>query len=134
MLSAVAICEENFAHCLYFLPYVKNLLDFIPIGEELFYRGLVHGSFRDNVGDNRASYIDSSAFALTHLAHFGIVYVNGQWNFLFIPSILWVLFIFITSRLFYFCKKRTGSILGAIISHAAFNVTMMYLIFYYILK
>jgi membrane protease YdiL (CAAX protease family) len=107
---------------------------FSPIGEELFYRGLVHGSFQVDIGDNRASYVDSLAFAVTHLAHFGIVYVNNQWDFLIIPSILWIFFMFITSRVFYFCKNMTGSILGAIISHAAFNLTMIYLIFYHILK
>ena len=106
---------------------------FSPIGEELFYRGFVHGSFQVNVGDNKASYLDSLAFALTHLAHFGIVYRAGNWELLIIPAILWVSLMFITSRIFYICKKNTGSILGAIVSHAGFNLTMMYFIFYHIL-
>ena len=106
---------------------------FSPIGEELFYRGMIHGSFSRKYGDNKASHIDSLAFALTHLAHFGIVYVDGQWDFLLLPSLLWLIFMFFTSRLFHYCKKRTGSILGAIVSHAAFNGCMMYFIFYHIL-
>ena len=108
-------------------------MTFSPIGEELFYRGFVHGSFQVNVGDNKASCLDSLAFAVTHLAHFGIVYNSGNWKFLIIPAILWVLLMFITSRIFYICKKKTGSILGAVISHAGFNITMMYFIFYHIL-
>lgn len=118
----------------YFLISASMSMLFSPIGEELFYRGLVHGSFQVNVGDNRASYIDSMAFAVTHLAHFGIVYSNDQWDLLLLPAVLWVFLMFLTSRIFYLCKKRTGSLLGAIISHAAFNLTMMYLIFYWILK
>jgi hypothetical protein len=70
-----------------------------------------------------------------------VLRANVTGNFYFVPivfllisSILWIIFMFLTSRVFYFCKKMTSSILGAIISHAAFNLTMMYLIFYYILK
>lgn len=60
-----------------------------------------------------------------------IVYFIGV--LLIIPAILWVFLMFITSRIFIICKKKTGSILGAIISHAGFNLTMMYFIFYHIL-
>jgi membrane protease YdiL (CAAX protease family) len=106
---------------------------FSPIGEELFYRGIVHGSFVPKTGEHMASIIDSLAFALTHLAHFGIVYIMGNWSFLFVPSLLWVFFMFLTSRLFFLCKVKTGSILGAIASHAGFNLAMMYFILYHIL-
>jgi len=117
----------------YFLIYALTGMTFSPIGEELFYRGLVHGSFVEKLGEQRASTVDSLAFALTHLAHFGIVYISGGWQFLFIPALLWVLSMFVTSKIFFICKEKTGSILGAIISRAAFNLTMMYFIFYHIL-
>ena len=77
--------------------------------------------------------INSTAFALTHLAHFGIIYLLGSWRFLLIPALLWVFSMFVASRIFFICKEKTGSILGAIISHAAFNLSMMYFIFYHIL-
>jgi hypothetical protein len=109
-------------------------MTFSPIGEELFYRGIVHGSFAKELGERKASIIDSLAFALTHLAHFGIIYLSGNWHFLFLPAIMWVIFMFMASRIFFICKQKTGSIYGAIISHAAFNLTMMYFIFYHILK
>lgn len=109
-------------------------MTFSPIGEELLYRGLVHGSFQVNIGERKASYVDSTAFALTHLAHFGIIYVSGHWEFLLIPSLLWIILMFLTSRLFFICKKKTGSIFGAIASHAGFNLVMMYIIFYHILQ
>jgi len=47
---------------------------FSPIGEELFFRGIVHSSFAKSIGDTRASIVDSSAFALTHISHFGLVF------------------------------------------------------------
>lgn len=118
---------------IYFLIYAITGITFSPIGEELFYRGLVHGSFVDRFGEQKASTVDSLAFALTHLAHFGIVYLSGVWQFLFLPATLWLICMFIVSRLFFVCKQKSGSILGAIICHAGFNLMMMYLIFYYIL-
>ncbi len=107
-------------------------MTFSPIGEELFYRGVIHGSFVDQFGETKASIFDSLAFALTHLAHFGIVYNMDKWEFLPVPAILWVSGMFILCQLLFLCKQKTGSILGAIIGHAGYNVGMMYVIFYHI--
>jgi membrane protease YdiL (CAAX protease family) len=118
---------------IYFLIYTLAGMSFSPIGEELFYRGIVHGGFEESWGSRKASQADSLAFALTHLAHFGIVYINGHWQFLLLPSVLWVVGMFLSSRLFFFCKQKSGSLLGAIICHAGFNLAMMFYIFFYIL-
>ena len=115
---------------IYFIVFAVTGMCFSPIGEELFFRGIVHSSFSSSLGEKKASVIDSLSFALTHLAHFGIVYVYGSWKFLFIPSILWVVGMFITSLVFIHCKKKTGSLIGAIASHAGFNLAMIYFIFY----
>ncbi len=56
-------------------------MTFSPIGEELFFRGIVHASFAKSVGEKKASIIDSSAFSVTHISHFGLIYINNQWNF-----------------------------------------------------
>ena len=103
---------------------------FSPIGEELFFRGVVHGSFAKSVGERKASIIDSSAFAITHIAHFGILYINSEWKFYFIPTLIWVTGMFISSIIFFRMKKISGSILGATFCHAGFNLGMIYSIFY----
>lgn len=106
-------------------------MTFSPIGEELFFRGIVHSSFSNSLGERKAAIIDSSAFAITHLSHFGLIYVNSNgWRFLPVPSLIWVLSMFFVSLLFIAFKKYSGSILGAIICHAAFNLGMTYCIFY----
>lgn len=105
-------------------------MTFSPIGEELFFRGIIHSSFAKSLGNRKASLMDSSAFAIVHISHFGLVFLNQQWKFLFIPTLIWVLSMFIVSVLFYVCRKRSGSILGAILSHLAFNLGMTYCIFY----
>jgi hypothetical protein len=118
----------------YFIVYAFTSMTFSPVGEELFYRGIVHASFATDKSENTASVWDSIAFSLTHLAHFGIVFIDGKWEFILIPALLWVIGMFFASRLFFLCKQKTKSILGAIICHAGFNVAMIYFIFYHILK
>lgn len=116
----------------YFWVAVIPSMLFSPIGEEFLYRGVVHGSFVPRFGETTASVFDSTAFALTHLAHFGIVYAAGVWRFLPVPALLWVLSMFAVSRLFFRCKQYAGSLWGAVFAHAGFNAMMMYLIFYWL--
>ena len=104
---------------------------FSPIGEELFFRGIVHSAFAASIGDKKASVVDGSAFALTHISHFGLVFINHQWSFLSMPTLIWVISMFLVSLLFFVFKKYSGSIIGAIICHAAFNLGMIYCIFYW---
>ena len=63
-------------------------MTFSPIGEEIFYRGIIHECFATKWNNRISSIIDSAAFSITHLAHFGIIYSLGQWKFLLIPSLL----------------------------------------------
>lgn len=105
---------------------------FSPIGEELFFRGIVHSSFAKSLGNTKASIIDGAAFALVHISHFGLLFINDKWIFLVIPTVLWVVSMFLLSLLFYICRYKSGSILGAILCHSAFNLGMIYCIFYLI--
>lgn len=115
---------------IYFLIYMIVIMTFSPIGEELFYRGVVHQAFKGELGDRKASLIDSAAFALTHLAHFGIVYTAGAWKLLPLPALLWLSAMFLTCLVFNRVRQESGSILGAILTHAGFNFGMGFLIFY----
>jgi uncharacterized protein len=103
---------------------------FSPIGEEFFFRGLVHTGFEQSWGSSNASLADALAFSLVHLSHFGIVYLNNSWQFLPVPATLWVTGMFLTSLLFIYCKRLTHSIWGAVVCHSAFNLGMIYCIFY----
>jgi uncharacterized protein len=115
-----------------FLIMASTGMIFSPIGEELFFRGIVHGSFAKSVGETKASIIDSSAFALVHISHFGLVFLNQSWSFYLVPAVIWVLSMFVVSIVFFQMKKYTDSIWGAIFCHAGFNLGMIYSIFYLI--
>ena len=103
---------------------------FSPIGEEFLYRGIIHGSFVPKFGEMKASVFDSLAFAFTHIAHFGIIYTLGAWQFLPVPALLWVASMFLVSQVFFRCKLFCDSIWGAVAAHSGFNFVMMYGIFY----
>jgi len=105
-------------------------MTFSPIGEELFFRGIVHAGFSRSIGEKKASLVESSAFALTHISHFGLIFINGQWSFLIVPTLIWVGSMFLVSGLFLRVKRYSGSILGAIMCHAGFNLGMIGCIFY----
>lgn len=115
-----------------FITFSLSGMIFSPIGEEFLYRGVIHGSFVEKFGEQKASVFDSLAFALTHLAHFGIVYNLGKWDFLLIPSLFWVSGMFVLSQILFKCKQMTGSIWGAVAGHAGYNLGMIYWIFYHI--
>lgn len=105
-------------------------MTFSPVGEEVFFRGIVHSSFAKSFGEKRASLVDGLAFALTHVSHFGLVFIDGAWDFFLVPTLIWVSGMFLLSLLFFEFKKRSGSILGAVFCHAAFNLGMIFSIFY----
>lgn len=115
---------------IYFLIAAVPSMLFSPIGEEFLYRGVIHGCFAGRFGQTKASFFDSAAFALTHLAHFGIVYTAAAWRFLPLPSLLWMLSMFLVSQLFFRSKRYCHSLWGAVAAHAGFNLVMMYGIFY----
>ena len=105
-------------------------MTFSPIGEELFFRGIVHSSFAKSIGEKKASIVEGAAFALTHISHFGLVFVNYRWDFFTLPTLIWITSMFLLSLLFFTFRKYSESILGAIICHSAFNLGMIYSIFY----
>lgn len=122
--------EYNLKTKPFFLQSWLTGMTFSPIGEEFFFRGIVHSGFAKSIGETRGSIVDSAAFALVHISHFGLLYVNNQWKFMTWPALIWIRTMFLASSLFFIFKKYYGSILSAIICHAAFNLRMIYCIFY----
>lgn len=116
-----------------FLVFAGIGMTFSPVGEELFYRGLVHESFAARLGEGRAAMVDAAAFALVHLAHFGLIWRVAGWAFLPGPAIWWVGGLFFTALVFYWSRRASGSIVGAIVAHAGFNLAMTGWIFYGVL-
>ncbi|MDQ0734781.1 CPBP family intramembrane glutamic endopeptidase [Arthrobacter agilis] len=131
--SSVPEAPSDADRLIYFIVYAVIGVLFSPIGEEVLYRGVAHESFATHLGNRRAALIDATAFALTHLAHFGVVFVAGAWAFLPLPAMFWVLAMFGASLTFYGFRTLSRSLVGAMAAHAGFNLAMNWIIFYTIL-
>ena len=116
-----------------FLVFAGIGMTFSPVGEELFYRGLLHECFSARLGQARAAAVDAAAFALVHLAHFGLVWRVTGWTFLPGPAVWWVGGLFVAGLIFFWSRRASGSIMGAIVAHAGFNLAMTGWIFYGVL-
>jgi len=113
-----------------FLISAGTSMVFSPLGEEFFYRGQIHRGLRSCFSPTASTLIDSGAFALTHLCHFGLVFDGTNWLLLPKPAALWVTLMFVSALLFSLYKALCRSLWGAVCCHAGFNLGMTYYIFY----
>jgi membrane protease YdiL (CAAX protease family) len=102
---------------------------FSPIGEEFFFRGMVHESINGRWGERAATLVNGLAFSAVHFLHYGIARDAGVWHVRIVPGMLWVLLMMGTSWLFTLCRRRGGAIWPAVLSHSAFNLVMNLTIF-----
>lgn len=101
-----------------------------PIGEELFFRGLMQRALQARVNGRRATTIESAVFGLVHLGHHGLfISAAGAWGLLAGSGALWVLLMAGVAAVFAWLRLRSDSIGPAIAAHAAFNATMNAYIF-----
>ncbi|MEQ1586229.1 MAG: CPBP family intramembrane glutamic endopeptidase [Cyclobacteriaceae bacterium] len=113
-----------------FVIFTVPALLFSPIGEELFFRGFFQECLRLNFQDRLSVFIECGCFGLIHLFHHGLVGSGGLITFYPISGILWVILMSLTAYLFLLIRRYTGSIYPAMVSHAGFNLSMNWFIFY----
>lgn len=110
---------------------------FSPIGEEIFFRGVLQRALEEKFSERTSTQLECAAFGLIHLCHHGLtVGVLGISSIHLgvspISATLWVVLMFSIAYLFAFTRKRTDSIYPAIFSHATFNITMNTITFGYL--
>ena len=115
---------------IYFVIFAVTGATFSPLGEEILYRGMATEMLRTRLTGCATAVVEAGVFALVHLAHFGVIFTVGGWKFLPLPAALWFGAMFLTALIFAYSRRASGSLLGAILSHSAYNLTMTALIFY----
>jgi uncharacterized protein len=115
-------------HLIFTLP----ALLFSPIGEELFFRGLLQRTLEERLSKPSSTVIECSAFGLIHLCHHGVLATAAGLSFLPLSGAIWATLMFGVAFLFAWLKLRSGSLYTAMASHAAFNLSMNVLIFAYL--
>jgi len=102
---------------------------FSPIGEEIFFRGLLQHALEQRFSPRASTIAECAAFAVIHLCHHGLFLTAAGVGLRPLSGGLWMLLMFSTAWMFAWLRKSTGSLLPAIVSHAVFNLVMNATIF-----
>ena len=116
----------------FFITTLPSMI-FSPIGEELFFRGMIHETVRSKTDEKVATIMNSLAFALVHIMHYGFIIEGSSVSYLFGAGSVWFLLMFALSILFTVCRKKSGSIFPAMIAHSTFNLVMCLTTFFLLL-
>ncbi len=116
-----------------FLIYTLPAILFSPVGEEFFFRGMVHEAIREHWGSGVATAINVLAFGGVHILHYGLNWDDRGLHFTVVSGTLWILLMMGASWLFTLCRQRSGSIWPAVMAHATFNLVMNVSIFWALL-
>jgi membrane protease YdiL (CAAX protease family) len=95
-----------------FLGWMANLLFVGPIGEEMVFRGAIQGYLSGRIGTGFAIVMSALLFLLLHVPQ-----LDGYW-----PAMVAILGLGLVAGI---ARVRTGSLLGAIAVHIAYNSVVM---------
>jgi len=96
---------------------------FSPLGEEFFYRGLILRTLELRWSLRTAMLVQASAFALVHLAHYGLDPFQPALIAVWLPSV------FAVALLLGWIVIKSGSIWCAVAAHSAFNLVLNAVVF-----
>lgn len=109
--------------------YTVPAMLFSPIGEEIFFRGILHESFRLKWGAHVAITVNTMSFGVLHLLHHGIWRDAAGCHFRPLSGLIWVGLMTVSSWIFTLCRQNSGALWPAMLAHAAFNLVMNLTIF-----
>lgn len=105
---------------------------FSPIGEEIFYRGVLQKTLEQKLSVSTSTIIECGLFAVIHLVHHGIIKTATGLGFLPLSGMLWMVQMFFVAWMFSWLRAKTRSIYMAILSHMVFNLVMNMTIFLFL--
>lgn len=103
---------------------------FSPIGEELFFRGIINESVKIRWNTKTALIVNSALFGLVHILHHGVLNNGGSVQIFWVSGLIWIVLMFLCSNLFTIIREKTGSLWPAMVAHAFFSLTMNITIFF----
>jgi membrane protease YdiL (CAAX protease family) len=125
---------SRFSAAKLYLIFTLPALLFSPIGEEIFFRGMLQRSLEDRLSVNASTFIESAAFGIVHLCHHGLALDAAGLTVRPVSGALWVVLMSLVAWMLAGIRKRSGSLYPAMASHAAFNATMNWVIFAFLWK
>lgn len=115
-------------HLMFTIPAVI----FSPIGEEIYFRGVLQRALETRCSPRLSSVLESGWFGAAHLIHHGLVLTAAGLAFRPVSGTLWFLLMTLLSLAFAALRKASDSVAPAILAHSAFNATMNFFIFGYL--
>ena len=97
---------------------------FSPLGEEFLYRGFLLRVGSARWGDRGGNVMQAAAFAIVHLAHYGLLPVQPALIALYLPTN------FAVALVLAWMARRSGSLWVAVVAHSAYNLGLNALVFH----
>lgn len=123
------IPHQGFTTTQLFLVATVPALLFSPIGEEIFFRGLLQRALEERFSRRASTWIEALLFGLVHLCHHGLLATATGIRLLPLSGALWVALMCCVALLFAWLRHRSGSLFPAMAAHASFNLAMNACIF-----
>lgn len=121
---------EGFSLFQQFLAFTVPALIFSPVGEEIFFRGVMQSVLAETWNYKISVVVNSVLFGVLHLFHHGIIAAQEGIQWLPVSGFIWSFLIMGTGVLFAFVRRKTDAVWGATVAHMAFNLCMNFTIFY----
>ena len=96
---------------------------FSPLGEEFLYRGFLLRVGSARWGDRAGNVVQAAAFAVVHLAHYGLLPVQPAMIAVYLPTN------FVVALVLAWTVRRSGSLWVAVAAHSVYNLGLNALVF-----
>jgi membrane protease YdiL (CAAX protease family) len=119
-----AVNTAGISTLMLYLTFTLPAVLFSPLGEEIFFRGLLQRALEMRLSVKASTACECVAFGLVHLCHHGLYWNQAGLRVHLVSGALWVLLMTAVAWGFATIRKTSGSVAPAIAAHAAFNVAM----------
>ncbi len=116
-----------------FLIVTTPAIIFSPIGEEFYFRGMIHESAKRRWNQKKGATINALAFSGIHLLHHGVIVNETGLHVLWISGLIFFCLMMALSVVLTVIRTRTTSIWPAVFLHAGFNLMMNITVFAFLL-
>ncbi len=98
--------------------YFLGILVWAGLGEELFYRGYIHGALRRRHGFAFAAVVSAAFFGVRHATQLALVQPSYPWG----AAVTWVGLSFVVGIFLSYLYERSGSLYPPVLAHYLFNL------------
>ncbi|MGZ3183308.1 MAG: CPBP family intramembrane glutamic endopeptidase [Telluria sp.] len=119
---------DGMSRLVLYVAFTAPALLFSPVGEEIFFRGVLQRALEGPLGARGATLCECALFGVVHLCHHGLFVSATGVGWLPLSGTIWAGLMFLTALLFAGLRRASGSLFPAMAAHMAFNATMNALI------